>query len=65
MNEFWSGLGFALAISSIALPLTYCSVQTRAPVARDLHLACIQARGDWSHEKEACSFPATVPEGSK
>jgi hypothetical protein len=56
MSNFWSGLGFALAVSSIALPLTYCTVRVRPPGPADLQLACIKERGDWNPEAGKCVF---------
>jgi hypothetical protein len=64
MNPDFSILaGVALLIFAIFAPLSYCTVQRGGPTsANDLHLACINAKGEWKKgdgwmDTHRCEFP--------
>jgi len=62
-TDFQALAGVALIVFAICAPLAYCTAQRGGPTtAKDLHLACINARGEWKAEgwgPYTCVYPKT------
>lgn len=70
MSTDFQGLaGIALILFAICAPISYCTVQRGGPTSgNDLHLACINAKGEWKSESlmssPTCIFPQDQPKGN-
>jgi len=63
MSDFSFLAGLACIIFAFTGPLAYCTVQRGKPTSgNDLHLACINAKGEWKSEGGGytCIFPKTT-----
>jgi hypothetical protein len=65
--DFQALAGVALIVLALTGPLAYCTAKTGGPTDNNsLHLACINAKGEWKKAGGAfsdytCIFPKTQP----
>jgi len=60
--DFQALAGIALIVLAVCGPLAYCTAQRGGPTSvNDLHLACINAKGEWKADgtfsPHVCVFP--------